>query len=153
MPTSQTLTPTTGTDGRVKNRTAGADIILAGITAWDLDTTAQVAPVIHFESAASAQGIVFPSDKLGTIGDWKVNIAGIYNIHTTSNTEGSQTQLVNGKRVIIDLLISKASGLGYPSCTGVVSNFKDGQKLGNELCTFTCTIEGYGIAPVYGTVS
>jgi hypothetical protein len=153
MPTTQTLTPTTGTDGRVKNRTAGADVIIAGLTSWDLDQSTQVAPVLDFEASASAEGVVFPRDKLVTIGDWKANIAGIYNLNSTATTEGAQTLLKNGKRVILDLVVSKATSVGYAGCTGVISNFKDGQKMGNELCTFTCSVEFYGVPPAFGAVS
>lgn len=152
MPTTQTVTPTTGTDGAVKNRTGSQNVILASITSWDLQKTVQVAPLLTFGSAANAHGVVFPTAKYPTTGDWSVSFAGVQSI----DSDDAQSAVVgfgDGADVIMDLLTSKGSGVGYPSCKGIIKDFKTGAKMGNELQTFTATLDGYGIPPAFGAVS
>jgi hypothetical protein len=153
MPTVQTVTPTTGTDGRIKNRTGGADYVLATMTAWDLNIPVQVAPLITFESTASAEGVVFPTNKYPTLGDWSASMAGVFSMATSNEPQSTIGGMKNGARVILDFVVSKGSGLGYPSATGIIKNFKVGQKMENNLCTFTAELDGYGVPPTFGAVS
>jgi hypothetical protein len=153
MPTVQTVTATTGTDGRVKNRTGGADYILATLTAWDLNKPVQTAPLITFESSANANGVVFPTNKYATIGDWSVSFAGVFSIASSNDPQSTIGGMSDGARVIMDLVVSKGSGVGYPSCTGIIKDFKVGQKMENNLCTFTATLDGYGVPPAFGAIS
>lgn len=152
MPT-QTGFPTTGPDGRIKNRTGGQNVVLALMTSWQLSKPVQVAPRLDFESPTNAAGVAYPTMKYGTIGDYKVSIAGMFNINATETTQGSQTGLADGANVSLDLLVSKGGSTGYPSCTGIVNNFVVGQKMENGLCQFTCEVDCYGVPPTFGAVS
>lgn len=150
MPITQTFTPTSGTDGRVK--THAGDVILAGVTKWSFPETAAMIPIPHFESSANADGVVYPN-KLRGLGDGKITLEGIYNLDSTSRTEGAQTLLRNGLYVALDLYLSKTLAIGYDNVVGWVSNFERGQQIDNQACKFTCTIEIDGVPPAVGAVT
>ncbi len=152
MPTTQTVTPTTGTDGYVKNRTGSQDVYLASLTSWEINKPVQTAPLLTFGSAANDNLVVFPTNKYPTIGDWSVSFAGVQSIDS-NYAQSATTGFGDGARVIMDLIVSKGAAVGYPHCTGIIKDFKTGAKMGNELQTFTATLDGYGIPPTFGAIS
>ena len=148
---TQTLSPTNGTDGRI--RLTGNKNKVAGITKWDRDSKAEITKYLHFESPAdSTTGLIQPLKGLGT-GDNTVSIEGIYNTNATYATEGTTTGITNGANVTCDLYISKASTLGYPAVTGFISNFKTGSQIGPDAVKFTATLEVSGLWPAFGTIT
>lgn len=153
MPTTQTETPVTGVDGRIKNRTGGQDVVLSLINEWKIKKTVGVAKSHHFESPANAHGAVFPTKKYAATGDWTVSIKGFFNRNTTSVTQGSQTGFGDGADVIVDLVVSKGGAVGYPSCAGIIKDFETGPTFGDELQSFTCTLDGYGTPPTFGAIT
>lgn len=147
MPVTQTFAPTNGTDGRIK--IVGNSNIIAGITKWDRDSKAEVTKYLHFESPADATtGLIQPLKGLGT-GDNTVSIEGIYNLNATYATETGSTGITNGATVNVDLYISKANTAGYPSVTGIISNFKVGTSIGPDAVKFTATLEVSGLWPAF----
>lgn len=150
MSTAQVFAPTSGTDGRVK--TAVGDVIIAGIESWEWDESTAPIPIPHFESSASADGIVYP-DKLKGLGDCKINIAGIYNLNSTHRTEDGTTLLRNGLTVALDLYYSRTLAVGRDGVIGFVSNFKMTQQINNQAFKFTCTVEVAGPPPAVGAVT
>lgn len=153
MPTVQQLDTTTGKDGRIKVRTGGADIQVGGILSWDQDKPVEVVDQLHFESPANANGVVYPENAFPTTGKWSFSFTGYVNLNTVAQTQTGNTGFGDGARVVMDFLQSKGSSLGYPSCKGIIKNYKDGAKMGNEIQTFSATLHGYGLPPVWGTVT
>jgi hypothetical protein len=144
----QTMTPTSGTDGRVQT-TTGTQI--AGISSWRRSSKTNVIPIPHFESPANADGLVQPR-KLRGLGDGgTIAFEGIVNL-TTAGTGGTHTVMENGLYVSLDLLISRTAALGYPDVVGWISDFQVGSKISNEAATFSATLEVDGVFPAYGTV-
>jgi len=153
MPTSQTETPVLNVEARVKNRTSGQDVILALVTEWKMKKPVTRAVSLHFESPANSHGAVFPTKKYAATGDWSVSIAGFFNRNTVSVTQGTQTGFGDGADVILDFIAAKFASVGYPSCTGIMCDFETGATMGADLQKFSCTLDGYGVPPAFGTVT
>lgn len=151
--TAQTLTPASGTDGRVRN--VENQKILAGISKWELQQTATPLPYPHFESPTQANGLVVPYKLRGT-GDYKVNITGWFNTNSTDGTPvTSSTNFVNGSFITVDLINVKSGTGGYSGYAGVygmVANLQTTVDVNNQIETFTCTLEVSGPLPVWGAV-
>lgn len=149
---AQTFAPVSGTDGRVKKYDASNPTIIAGISAWQRMSKANIFPIPHFESPANADGLVQPRKLRGT-GDNQVRIEGIVNTNATDQTEIGTTALTNGKAVALDLIVTRTgTAKGYPNVVGWVSDFQLGTKINNEAATFSCVVEVDGVFPAYGTV-
>lgn len=149
---TQTFTPVSGTDGRVKVH-AGSPVIIAGISAWQRMSKANIFPIPHFESPANSDGLVQPK-KLRGLGDSQVRLEGIVNINATDQTETGTTALTNGKSVALDLIVTRTgTAKGYSNVVGWVSDFQLGTKINNEAATFSCVVDVDGVFPDYGTVT
>jgi hypothetical protein len=148
---SQTLTVSSGIDGRVKKYDATTPVRIAGIYFWERQSTANVIRAPHFESAANADGLVQPN-KLRGLGDNKVSIRGYLNRHATDKTEGGTTALGNGVAVALDLMHSKTASTGYPNVVGFVSNFRVTCDINDKITEFSADVEVDGVFPLYGTV-
>ncbi len=148
--TTQTLTPTSGTDGRVKLH-GSPPTRLAGISEWKRQSKTTAMPFPHFESGANTDGLVQPG-KLRGLGDTTVAITGWYNINVTDQTEIGTTGLDNGVYVALDLVVSKDIATGYSNVPGWITNFETGQKIDNQVCMFTATLDVDGVFPSYGPV-
>ncbi len=148
MPSPQTFSPTSGTDGRVKTPGTGGKY-LAGISSWRRSSKTNTIPIPHFESPANADGVVQPR-KLRGLGDGgTVAVEGVYNLH---GADGTETVLRNGLYVTLDLLGSRSGSLGYAGVAGWVSDFQSGSKISNEAMTFSATLDVDGVFPEWGAV-
>lgn len=148
---SQTLTPTQGTDGRVKIH-AASPIVVAGITSWKRAGKAAVMRTLNFESSADVATGLVQANILRGAGENTVQLSGIVNLNTTDQTETGTTGITNGAYVYLDLLGSKTLGKGYANVPGYISSFELGQEVENKVFLWSATLDVDGVFPTWGTV-
>ena len=142
------FSPVSGTSGRVR---VGSNVTVAGITKWRLESNTAEIPIPHFESGATAGGVVTP-DVLRGLGSNRFQIEGIYNTDTTDQTETGTPGLINGAILSADFLYVRGAGstnAGYHNVVGFITNFSAGTDINNQAATFTATYVVSGPLPAY----
>lgn len=133
---------TSGTAGRVR---IALDVVVAGITKWDINKTATVIPIPHFESTADADGVIHPNHLVGLAGPHTVTLEGYFNSDATNKTDGSTIGIKVGVAVTLDLLITRTP-LGYINVPGTVTKFNLSVAVENQPARFTAEVAVNGTA-------
>ncbi len=128
---------TSGTAGRV--RIGGSDTVVGGITKWEMNKTATVIPIPHFESTADGDGVIHPNHLIGLAGPHTCTLEGYFNSDSTNKTDGSTIGIKVGVAVTLDLLITR-NPLGYLNVPGTVTRFSLSVAVENQPARFTAEV-------------
>lgn len=139
---------TSGTAGRV--RIGAGNTVVAGITKWELNKSATVIPIPHFESTADGDGVIHPNHLIGLAGPHTCTLEGYFNTDTTNRTDGSTIGLKVGVAVTLDLLITRNPD-GFNNVAGTVTRLNISVAVENQPARFTAEVAVNGTPGNSGT--
>jgi hypothetical protein len=154
------FTPIQGSDGRLMAITVAANLSLPmpvntgtaanidGITKWVLmieDNHGD--PIHHFESSATAYGMLWGEQIQGGVQTYKVDIEGYIDLDSTS-TYADYTLFNNGAIVRANLIYDKTVATGLYGLMCKISNWRTaGPEVKGGPVKFSCTLLGHGALP------
>ncbi len=148
--TAQTFSPTSGTDGRMRNATTQK--ILAGFSKWERGGKAAMIPIPHFETGSDVLTGTVQADVLKGLGDNQFSVEGIYNFNAVDATETGTTGVTVGASITADFIDSKTVPSGYQNVLCWVSDFKHGTTINNQAASFSATLTVRGVCPTWGVI-
>lgn len=151
------FTPFQGSDGRLKATKVAADLTVPaptitgttaaviGITKWAVQFEDQHGePIHHFESTATANGMLWGLQINGGTQVWKASVEGYFD--GDSGTSYAAYELFqNGAWVKADFVYDKTVGTGHYGCGAKVSGWQtQGPGVKDGPVKFSCTLLGHG---------
>lgn len=158
------LTPFQGSDGRLKAVKVVADLTvpaptitgttanISGVTEWAIEFEDNHGdPIHHFESTATADGMLWGQQINGGTQVWKAPLTAYFDGDPTSSYAASLIWN-NGCWVRADLVLDKAVGTGFYGCGAKIAQYKIlGPKVKGGPVFFTCVLLGHGALPALST--
>ena len=115
------------------------------VKSWKFSNSVSSETIITFESQADAQGVIYPVNLRGGVsGGVKIELAGVYNAGTGSQTH-DEYQV--GGYVVLDALYSKLNLYGYFGMICKVVSYSSGGSAGATPFDFSCSLELQGMPP------
>lgn len=125
---------TSGTLGRVR---VGSNVNVAGIYKWSFDKPFSIINIPHFEVTADADGLFHVPHLKGWAGPHTGQLEGYWNSDATNQTDGTTIGLSSGLTATLDLIIVRATPLGYTNVSATITNLHVEVATENQPARFT----------------
>lgn len=124
---------------------SASTVTIAGITDWKVTLTAEQAGIVHFESPATATGVLGTEQIQGGIETWTAEITGFYYADPSSP---SAYVFTLGSFAKIDFIIGKNnSDFGYKGAYAKIMNYSPASGVNGGPDKFTMSVSGHGLFP------